>query len=125
MAAVTITSFGLQIGTDRLVYATWDWAQDRTKGYNVRWYYDTGNTNDGSTIWFIGDNSTVNKKQSTYTAPSNAKRVRFVVQPVSETYMSNNTEVSYWTADWSTERIYDFKSNIPTTPSAPEVTLKK
>ena len=124
MAAVTITSFGLQIGTDRLVYATWDWTQDRTKGYNVRWYYDTGNTNDGSTIWFIGDDSTVNKKQSTYTAPSNAKRVRFVVQPVSETYTSNNTEVSYWTADWSTERIYGFESNIPTTPSAPEVTLK-
>ncbi len=125
MAAVTITSFGLQIGTDRLVYATWDWAQDRTKGYNVRWYYDTGNTNDGSTIWFIGDDSTVNKKQSTYTAPSNAKRVRFVVQPVSETYTSNNTEVSYWTADWSTERIYGFESNVPTTPSAPEVTLNK
>ena len=125
MAAVTITSFGLQIGTDRLVYATWDWTQDRTKGYNVRWYYDTGNTNDGSTIWFIGDDSTVNKKQSTYTAPSNAKRVRFVVQPVSETYMSNNTEVSYWTADWSTERIYGFESNVPTTPSAPEVTLNK
>ena len=125
MAAVTITSFGLQIGTDRLVYATWDWTQDRTKGYNVRWYYDTGNTNDGSTIWFIGDDSTVNKKQSTYTAPSNAKRVRFVVQPVSETYTSNNTEVSYWTADWSTERIYGFESNVPTTPSAPEVTLNK
>lgn len=124
MAAVTITSFGLQIGTDRLVYATWDWTQDRTKGYNVRWYYDTGNTNDGSTIWFIGDDSTVNKKQSTYTAPSNAKRVRFVVQPVSETYTSNNTEVSYWTADWSTERIYGFESNVPTTPSAPEVILK-
>ena len=125
MAAVTITSFGLQIGTDRLVYATWDWTQDRTKGYNVRWYYDTGNTNNGSTIWFIGDDSTVNKKQSTYTAPSNAKRVRFVVQPVSETYTSNNTEVSYWTADWSTERIYGFESNVPTTPSAPEVTLNK
>ena len=125
MAAVTITGFGLQAGTQRVVYATWNWAQEHTKGYNVRWYYDTGNTNGSGTIWFIGDDSTVNKKQSTYTAPSNAKRVRFVVQPVSETYTSNNTEVSYWTADWSTERIYDFKSNIPTTPSAPEVTLKK
>lgn len=125
MAAVTITGFGLQAGTERVVYATWNWSQDRTKGYNVRWYYDTGNTNGSGTIWFIGDDSTVDKKQSTYTAPSNAKRVRFVVQPVSETYTSNNTEVSYWTADWSTEKIYNFESNIPTTPSAPEVTLKK
>ena len=124
MAAVTITGFGLQAGTERLVYATWNWSQEQTKGYNVRWYYDTGNTDGSGTIWFIGDDSTVNKKQSTYTAPSNAKRVRFVVQPVSETYTSNNTEVSYWTADWSTERIYDFESNAPTTPSAPEVILK-
>ena len=125
MAAVTITGFGLQASTERLVYATWNWSQEQTKGYNVRWYYDTGNTNDSGTIWFIGDDSTVDKKQSTYTAPSNAKRVRFVVQPISETYTSNNTEVSYWTADWSTERIYNFESSIPTTPSAPEVTLKK
>lgn len=125
MAAVTITGFGLQASTERLVYATWNWSQEQTKGYNVRWYYDTGNTNDSGTIWFIGDDSTVDKKQSTYTAPSNAKRVRFVVRPISETYTSNNTEVSYWTADWSTERIYNFESNIPTTPSAPEVTLKK
>ena len=124
MAAVTITGFGLQAGTQRVVYATWNWAQEHTKGYNVRWYYDTGDTNGSGTIWFIGDDSTVNKKQSTYTAPSNAKRVRFVVQPVSETYTSNNTEVSYWTADWSTERIYGFESNVPTTPSAPEVILK-
>lgn len=124
MATVTITGFGLQVGTERLVYATWNWSQEQTKGYNVRWYYDTGNTDGSGTIWFIGDDSTVNKKQSTYTAPSNAKRVRFVVQPVSETYTSNNTEVSYWTADWSTERIYNFESNVPTTPSAPEVTLK-
>ena len=124
MAAVTITSFGLQAGTQRIVYATWNWAQEHTKGYNVRWYYDTGNTNGSGTIWFIGDDSTVNKKQSTYTAPSNAKRVRFVVQPISETYTSNNTEVSYWTADWSTEKIYNFVSNTPTTPSAPEVALK-
>ena len=124
MATVTITGFGLQASTERLVYATWNWSQEQTKGYNVRWYYDTGNTNDSGTIWFIGDDSTVDKKQSTYTAPSNAKRVRFVVQPVSETYTSNDTEVSYWTADWSTERIYNFESDIPTTPSAPEVTLK-
>ena len=50
MAAVTITSFGLQAGTQRVVYATWNWAQEHTKGYNVRWYYDTGNTNGSGTI---------------------------------------------------------------------------
>lgn len=125
MAAVTITGFGLQTGTDRVVYATWNWSQANTKSYNVRWYYDTGNTNGSGTVWFVGEDSNTDKKQSTYTAPSNAKRVRFVVQPISETYKSNDTDVSYWVADWSTEKIYNFTSNIPTTPSAPSVTLKK
>ena len=125
MAAVTITAFGLQTGTDRVVFATWNWAQEHTKGYNVRWYYDTGNTNGSGTIWFIGDDSETTRKQSSYSAPSNAKRVRFMVQPISETYKAYNSDVNYWTADWSTEQIYDFTSNIPTTPSAPDVTLKQ
>ena len=32
MAAVTIPGFGLQTGTGRTVYATWDGAHERTKG---------------------------------------------------------------------------------------------
>lgn len=125
MAAVTITGFGIQTGTDRTVYATWNWGEEHTKGYNVRWYYDTGDTNGSGTIWFIGNDSEVTNKQDTYTAPSNAIRVRFVVKPVSETYKQNDDDVVYWTADWSTEKIYNFSSNIPTTPSAPSVTLKQ
>lgn len=125
MAAVTITGFGLQTGTDRTVYATWDWAEEHTKGYNVRWYYDTGDSNRSGTIWFVGSDTEVTKKQDRYNAPSNAKRVRFVVKPVSETYKSNDQEVVYWTANWSTEKIYNFSSNIPTKPSAPSVTLDK
>lgn len=125
MAAVTITGFGIQAGTDRTVYATWNWAKEHTKGYNVRWYYDTGDTNRSGTIWFIGNDSEVAEKQNTYSAPSNAKRVRFVVKPVSETYKQNDVDVAYWTADWSTEKIYSFTSNIPTTPSAPSVKLEQ
>ena len=125
MAAVTITGFGLQTRTDRTVYATWDWAEEHTKGYNVRWYYDTGDSNRSGTIWFVGSDTEVTKKQDRYNAPSNAKRVRFVVKPVSETYKSNDQEVVYWTANWSTEKIYNFSSNAPTKPSAPSVTLDK
>ena len=125
MAAVTITGFGIQTGTDRTVYATWNWAESHTKNYNVRWYYDTGDTNGSGTIWFVGDDSYVEVMQSTYTAPSNAIRVRFVVQPISETYEQNDSEVVYWTADWSTEKVYSFISNIPTTPSAPSVKLEQ
>ena len=125
MAAVTITGFGLQTGTTRTVYATWNWSEEHTKGYNVRWYYDTGDSNSSGTIWFVGSDTEVTKKQDNYNAPSNAKRVRFVVKPVSETYNSNDQEVVYWTANWSTEKIYNFSSNIPTKPSAPSVTLDK
>lgn len=126
MAVATITGFGIQAGTDRTVYATWSWTRDHTKGYNVRWYYDTGDTNGSGTIWFIGNDSEVTNMQDTYSAPSNAKRVRFIVKPVSETYKNGDNDVAYWTdSDWSTEKIYNFASNIPTTPSAPTVKLEK
>ena len=125
MATVTITGFGIQAGTDRTVYATWNWDQTHTKGYNVRWYYDTGDTNGSGTIWFVGNDSEVANKQDTYSAPSNAKRVRFVAKPVSETYKVEDNDVEYCTAEWSTEKIYNFTSNIPTTPSAPMVKLDK
>ena len=126
MAVATITSFGIQAGTDRTVYATWSWTRDHTKGYNVRWYYDTGDTNGSGTIWFIGNDSEVTNMQDTYSAPSNAKRVRFIVKPVSETYKNGDNDIAYWTdSDWSTEKIYNFTSNIPTTPSAPTVKLEK
>lgn len=126
MAVATITGFGIQAGTDRTVYATWSWTRDHTKGYNVRWYYDTGDTNGSGTIWFIGNDSEVTDMQDTYSAPSNAKRVRFIVKPVSETYKNGDNDVAYWTdSDWSTEKIYNFTSNIPTTPSAPTVKLEK
>lgn len=124
MAMVTITGFGVQSGTSRTMYATWNWSQEHTKGYNVRWYYDTGDTNGSGTVWFIGDDSEVSNKQSTYSAPSNAIRVRFVVKPVSETYKQNDNDVAWFTADWSTEKIYNFSSNIPAVPSAPSVTIK-
>lgn len=126
MATVTITDFGIQTGTDRTVFATWTWSESNTKNYSVRWYYDTGNTNSsGGTIWFIGSEDEVEDKQSTYSAPSNAIRVYVKVKPISETYTSGDSEVSYWTASWSTAKIYNFTSNIPTTPSAPSIKIEK
>lgn len=116
----TITVFGLQSNTDRTVYATWTWSKANTDHYQVYWYYDTG---DG--VWFVGSNSNVDDNQSTYTAPSNAKRVKFKVKPISKTRTVNDKETSYWTAGWSTERTYDFSNNPPTAPSTPSVTVDK
>ena len=119
----TITAFGLQSDTDRTIFATWSWNRSNTDKYDIRWYYATG---DG--VRFIGsaeeksfDNAT---PQSTYTAPANATLVKFQVKPISKTKKVNNKDVHYWTADWSTEKVYNFSDNPPTTPPTPTVTLK-
>lgn len=115
-----INVFGLQSNTDSTVYATWTWSKSNTENYQVMWYYDTGDN-----VWFVGTNSHVDNPQSTYSAPSNAKRVKFKVKPISKTYTSNDKETSYWTAGWSTEKIYNFSENPPSKPSAPGVSVEK
>ena len=112
---VTIKAFGLQSNTDRTMYATWSWTKSYTENYQTIWYYDTGNG-----VWFIGNDSTTTDKQSVYTAPSNAIRVKFKVKPISKKHKVNDKETSYWTANWSTEKKYDFSNNPPTTPPVPD-----
>ena len=102
------------------MYATWAWETDNTENYKVMWYYATG---DG--IWFIGEDGTEEHMQSLYTAPSNATRVKFRVKPVSKTRTVNDKETAYWTAQWSTEKIYDFSDNPPSKPSTPAVEIDK
>lgn len=114
----TIDVFGLQSDTDRTVYATWKWNRTNTDHYEVKWTYYTG---DG--VAFIGNQSSENNKQSLYTAPANAVSVAFYVKPVSKTYKSNNKDVSYWTAGWSSVVRYYFKNNPPSTPPVPSVTM--
>lgn len=109
--AASNIAVSLQNDTDRMVYATWTWNQDHTDHYNIQWYYDTGNG-----VWFVGSDTTTNYKQATYSAPSNAKKVRFHVQPVSEP-RADNTNTVYWTASWSTP--YTF--TIPDEPPIPSV----
>lgn len=114
-----ILTFGLQSDTDRTLYAAWSWDKSNTKNYQVRWSYDTG---DG--VWFEGDYSDVTSKQDTYTAPTNAKAIKFTVRPVSTTKTKNGKEVSHWTADWSTTQTYDFINNPPSVPPVPSVEVE-
>jgi hypothetical protein len=115
-----IKVLGLQSNSDT-IYATWTWNQSNTEHYQIKWYYDTG---DG--VWFVGTDSTTKDKQATYSAPSNAKRVKFTVKPISKKRKVNNKETSYWTASWSTAKIFDFASAPPDAPSgAPTVEIDK
>lgn len=116
----TIKVFGLQSNTDRTVYAAWNWSKSNVDKYETKWHYATG---DG--IWFVGNTSDTTEKQSLYTAPSNAYKVRFVVKPVAKKRKVNGKETAYWTAGWSTAKEYNFNNNPPSTPSVPTVTIDK
>lgn len=114
-----IDAFGLQSnGNYRTVFATWDWDKSNTENYKIEWKYATG---DG--VGFIGQDGTTNYKQSIYTAPDYATKVSFRVKPISKKRKVNNKETSYWTADWSTQEIYNFSDNPPETPGVPRVTI--
>ena len=119
----TIKAFGLQSkqeGYDaRTMYATWTWDRSNTEHYQVKWYYDTG-----VNVWFVGNDSTTTEKQSVYSAPANAERVKFIVRPISKKRKINNKETTYWTATWSTAKIYSFSNNPPSVPPVPTVTVE-
>jgi hypothetical protein len=95
-----------------------------TENYETEWCYDTGDS-----VWFVGNKSTTEDKQSTYSIPSNAKVVRFRVKPVSKTYTKKegktSTTASYWTASWSTEKLYHTVDLPPKAPSTPNVEIDK
>lgn len=112
----TIVHFGLQSTTDRTVFATWEWSKDNTENYQTIWYYYA----DG--IWFTGSDTTVELKESIYTAPTNALKVKFKVKPLAKTYEGSSS--TYWNADWSTIKEYDFSDNPPEKPNVPTVEIK-
>lgn len=115
----TITAFGFQSNSENTLYAAWSWNKSYTDNYSVIWYYDTGDS-----IWFVGSESSVTQKQSTYDYPSNANRIKFKVKPISKTHTVNDQESYYWTANWSTEKIYNISDNPPSEPPTPSVEIK-
>ena len=123
MAKATITKIDIQKGTTRTVFVTWSWSKaSQTEKYDVRWYYATG---DG--VRFIANEAdqeiTNAQLQSVYTAPENAYLVKFQVKPIAKTRKVNGKDTAYWTAEWSTEAVYYFKNNPPSTPPTPDVEI--
>ena len=120
VSKAVIEQFGLQSDTETTMFATWAWSKSNTLNYETRWYYDTGNG-----VWFNGDSGTTEYKQSVYSAPSNAKRVKFKVKPISKTHTVRKKTTAYWTADWSTEKIFSFSEKPPSTPSTPSIKIEE
>lgn len=86
--------------------------------YQVTWYYATG---DG--VWFQANESDVKIKQATYSAPSNAYRIKVTVKPVSKTHEVNEEEVSYWTGSEVSKEYY-VAANPPEKPGSPTVKIE-
>lgn len=124
----TVNQFGLVSNTDDTLFATWTWDRENTDSYKVLWTYDTGNG-----VWFNGTSSSISvdednpslSRQSTYSVPSNAKKVQFKVKPISKTYKnSNDVETNYWDASWSNVKTWTDKTPLAT-PSTPSVEIDK
>lgn len=122
-----IKQFGLQSNADDVLFATWDWSKSNTESYKALWTYDTGNG-----IWFEGSNSTITvdadapemARQSTFSVPANARKVRFKVKPISKKKTVNNKETSYWEAKWSDVKTYTDATPLET-PPVPSVEIDK
>lgn len=113
----TIKKFGIQSDSENTIFATWSWNKDHTDHYKTMWYYATGNG-----VWFVGSDSTTNFKQSTYSIPQNAKKVKFKVKPIGKTYKKKGKDTK-WTANWSTEKIHTVAEKPPEKPSTPSLEI--
>ena len=100
----TINWFALDAGTTRSMFCTWTFDRANTKNYEVKWEYDTG-----AGGWRIGAQGTTTDKQSGYSAPENAKKVRVSITPKSDN----------WSDGQTASREYDFSNNPPELPPSP------
>lgn len=123
----TITAFGLQSEdtTGRAMYLAWSYSRSHVKNYKVRWSYYA------DSLWQIGIETETTSAESayctdTYSAPTNASKVKVKVLAISSTYKdSKGNEQKYWTdTPWSAEKIYDFSENPPYPPSVPSIEIK-
>lgn len=118
---VTINQFGLQNGSNNLLFAVWTWSKKTNlEHYKYIWQYATG---DGH--WFIGDEGTTDKKELTYSMPENATKVRFRVNPIPKKVTKNKKKKEAWEHDWCPYKTFYRKNIPPETPSAPTVKINK
>lgn len=123
-----VDHFGLQSNSTNTLFAMWTWNKSYTEKYQVKWEYATG---DG--VWFVGSSSAISvdendpsaSKQSTYSIPANATKVRFKVKPISKTYTYNEKEINYWTANWSAEKVFNTNDLPPAAPTGLSVEIHK
>jgi hypothetical protein len=129
-----VTNFGEQSDAGNTLFATWEWDKhSTTEKYLALWEYSSGDS-----VWFKGsdDEITVGTtqpshlyKQSLYSIPSNAIKVRFRVKPFAKGTTKNNKTTYPWTnATWSETKTWTkdkYRELAETKPDAPTAVLNK
>ena len=87
--------------------------------YKVVWKYSTG---DG--VWFSGSTEQIKVKNSTYSIPSNAVKVRVYVKPIAKKRSVNGKDTAYWTGEY-VNKTYVVSEGPPEQASKPEVSVSK
>ena len=102
---VKITWFQLDADETRQMFCVWQYDRDHTDHYQVKWEYDTGQGG-----WRIGSDGDSNYKQSEYSAPEQAKKVKISIKPIAQNKSNNKP---YWSdGAWETLE-YDYSNNPP------------
>lgn len=87
--AATVTNLKIdhEGGTDRGLFATWEWSKSSTTDhYEVWWEYQTPNK-----VWITNSESSEKREQATYSYPDNAISVRVRVMPVAQNKSGGDT----------------------------------
>ena len=126
----TIEYMGLEAGTDNSILVLWKWNRADTESFKAEWYYYAGNkTSSGARIWIVGSDTTISSatKQAKWSAPDNAKSVKFRVKPISvKKKNAQGNEYYAWTAQYSVEKEYThIPANLPKTPSTPSASISE
>ena len=134
---VTNLQVKLQDNVSNTLIATWRWGTSNTDHYEYKWQYLVSSKR--NYIWVDGSNGNTNGniKNSTYSIPTDAVKVRFTVKPVAKDKKVKKKDgkdskgkqkykyvtVPYWTANYSGWKTYDVRTLKPAVPSVPNTSL--
>ncbi len=105
---VTIQWWALDAGTTRDMFCTWSYNRSGTRGFEIKWEYNTGTGG-----WRTDGTSTTTLDQAAYSAPENAKEVRLTITPKSESWGDGGPVTVH----------YNFANNPPEIPAVPSIEI--
>lgn len=122
---IDILALKAESTTGRDVFAYWRWSKPNTKGFKIRWEYDTVVDGKTQTQYEESETSTPGVMYSEFSVPEEVRPynnwVQVFITPIAEFVKDssgNDTKYRHWTAD-EVGKQYHFKDNPPFTPEKP------